>query len=155
MSLRKVRNLVGPQVRRFRCAKEWSQEQLMFKLVDFGWNICRQRIARIEAGEAWVSDFEMLLIAKALDVHVEDLLPKFGSAEPVYTALSRLLEGQVKTLMSPDDILTRRSTQLLISSRSRDTLSRTADKNGSTRKVTLSDDEFRSDRIAAASKQAA
>jgi hypothetical protein len=157
MSVRKLRNLVGPQVRRFRCAKNWSQEQLMFKLLDFGWNICRQRIARIEACEAWVSDFEMVLIAKALDVRVEDLLPKFSPAEPIYTALSKLLDGQVKTLMPPDDILAIRSTQLLIPNCQceGETLSRTADKNGSAKTLTSSEDEFRTDRIAASAKQTA
>ncbi len=85
----------------------------MFKLQDFGWNICRQRIARIEACEAWVGDFEMLLLAKALDTEVKDLLPDLESAEPLYTVLSRFLDGQVKTLMPPDEILIERSAHLL------------------------------------------
>lgn len=114
MKDRIVRNLIGPQVRRLRCTKDWSQEQLMFKLQDLGWNICRQRIARIEACEAWVSDFEMLLIATVFNVEIKDLFPPIKQKEPLYLILSRLLSGQVKTLMSPDDILLDRSARYLL-----------------------------------------
>ncbi len=115
MKARKIRNLIGPQVRRLRSAKDWSQEKLMFKLQDQGWNICRQRIARIESCEAWVSDFEILLIATVLEVEVSELLvmPKVEPKQPLYVALSNLLAGQVKTLASPDDILTERSLRCL------------------------------------------
>jgi len=110
MTARKIRNLIGPQVRRLRCAKSWSQEHLMLVLQELGWNICRQRIARIESCEAWVSDFEMLLVASALEVELSALFPKIeDKQQPLYSALSHLLGDQVKTLMSPDDILLDRS----------------------------------------------
>lgn len=110
MKARKIRNLIGPQVRRLRCAKSWSQEHLMLVLQELGWNICRQRIARIESCEAWVSDFEMLLVASALEVELSALFPKIeDKQQPLYSALSHLLGDQVKTLMSPDDILLDRS----------------------------------------------
>jgi hypothetical protein len=87
----------------------------MFKLQDQGWNICRQRIARIESCEAWVSDFEIVLIATALEVEITELLfkPKIGSKQPMYIALSNLLAGQVKALASPEEILTERSLRCL------------------------------------------
>jgi len=81
----------------------------MFVLQELGWNICRQRIARIESCEAWVSDFEMLLVATALEVELPELLPKIEGKQPLYAALSHLLGEQVKTLMSPDEILLDRS----------------------------------------------
>jgi hypothetical protein len=110
MKARKIRNLIGPQVRRLRCAKSWSQEHLMLVLQELGWNICRQRVARIESCEAWVSDFEMLLVASALEVELSALFPKIeDKQQPLYSALSHLLGDQVKTLMSPDDILLDRS----------------------------------------------
>ena len=127
----------------------------MFKLQDSGWNICRQRIARIEAREACVTDFELILIAQALDIRVQDLLPKLDPTEPVYNELSRLLNGQVKTLMPPEDILTARSAQLLLPHVHGRILSRTVDKNDSVAAVPSSEDEYRTDRTAAASKQAA
>src|SRR6266545_2825632 len=115
MKARKLRNLIGPHVRRLRCAKSWSQEKLMFKLQDLGWNIRRQRIARIESCEAWVSDFEILLVATALEVEVTEILhlPKLESKQPLYVALSNLLAGQVKTLTSPEEILAARSLRIL------------------------------------------
>lgn len=78
-------------------------------LQELGWNICRQRVARIESCEAWVSDFELLVIATALEVELTELLPKIEGKQPLYAALSHLLGDQVKTLMSPDDILLDRS----------------------------------------------
>jgi transcriptional regulator with XRE-family HTH domain len=113
MKQRKIRNLIGPQVRRLRCHKKWSQEKLMLQLQDLGWNICRQRIARIECCEAWVSDFEILLVATALEVELTELLPKLESNQPLYLALSKLLAGQVKALASPEDILADRSLRAL------------------------------------------
>lgn len=113
MKTRKMRNLIGPQVRRLRCEKNWSQEKLMFKLQDLGWNICRQRVARIEACEAWVSDFEILLVSKALEVEIAELMPKLETKQPLYLALSQLLAGQVKTLAAPEEILAQRSLQSL------------------------------------------
>ena len=113
MKTRKVRNLIGPQVRRFRCAKGWSQEKLMFKLQDLGWNICRQRIARMESCEAWVSDFEILVVATALEVEMTDLIPKLDRTQPLHLVLSNLLDGQVKTIASPDEILADRSLRAL------------------------------------------
>jgi hypothetical protein len=110
---RKMRNLIGPQVRRLRCEKNWTQEKLMFKLQDLGWNICRQRIARIEACEAWVSDFEILLVSTALEVEIAELMPKMESKKPLYMTLSHLLAGQVKTLAAPNEILAQRTLQSL------------------------------------------
>lgn len=85
----------------------------MSKLQDQGWNICRQRIARIESCEACVNDYEFVLIATALEVEVTDLLPKLESKQPLYMVLSNLLGGQVKTLASPEDILADRSLRAL------------------------------------------
>ena len=114
MKPRIIRNLIGPQVRRLRSAKCWSQEKLMFQLLDLGWNICRQRIARIESCEAWVSDFEIVLIATALEVEITELVPKIKPERvPLYIALSNLLAGQVKTLASPETILEERSLRCL------------------------------------------
>jgi hypothetical protein len=82
----------------------------MLVLQELGWNICRQRIARIESCEAWVSDFEMLLISQALEAEIPELFPKIeDKRQPLYSAISHLLGDQVKTLMSPDDILLDRS----------------------------------------------
>ncbi|MCI0536726.1 MAG: helix-turn-helix domain-containing protein [Verrucomicrobiales bacterium] len=85
----------------------------MQRLRDLGWNICRQRIARIEACEACVSDFEMVFVTTALNVEFKDLIPKIDGTQPLYVAISKLLAGQIKTVMSPDDILLDRSLRCL------------------------------------------
>lgn len=114
MKTRKLRNLIGPQVRRLRCGKNWSQKYLMLRLQEEGWNICRQHIARIESGESCVSDFELLFIAKVLNVGAIELLPKLDdSKQPLYRIISNMLAGQVKTVMSPDEIFISRGEQAL------------------------------------------
>ena len=114
MKDRKFRNLIGAQVRRLRCTKGWSQERLLSKLQEQGWHICRTHLARIEAGEVWVGDFELMLIARALQVSIPELLPKIGEEKPLYTTISGMLKGQIRTLMSPDEILAERSRPLLL-----------------------------------------
>lgn len=99
-----LRNLVGPQVRRFRCNRNWSQEELTLKLQLMGWNVCRGRIARIEAGEAWVSDIEHLLLARVFNVKMEGLLPKMNEAQSIYIVLTELTGGQLKMLMPPENV---------------------------------------------------
>ena len=104
MKVRMLRNLIGPQVRRFRCLRNWSQEELTLKLQLMGWNVCRGRVARIEAGEAWVSDIEHLLFAKVFQLKMEDLLPKMDGGQPIYFVLWELTGGQLKMLMPPENV---------------------------------------------------
>jgi transcriptional regulator with XRE-family HTH domain len=113
MKVRMLRNLVGPQVRRFRCLRNWSQEELASKLQLMGWNVCRGRVARIEAGEAWVSDIEHFLLTKVFNVKMEDLLPKMDGAQPIYFVLWELTGGQLKMLMPPENVLADKNTKHL------------------------------------------
>lgn len=113
MKVRMLRNLIGPQVRRYRWQRDWSQEELTFKLQILGWNVCRGRVARIEAGEAWVSDIEHLLFAKVYNVKMEELLPKMDGTQPIYIVLLGLTGGQLKMLMPPEDDRTERSAKNL------------------------------------------
>lgn len=107
------RNLIGSQIRRKRCEKDWSQEYLCSRLHDLGWNICRTRIARIEAGEACVKDIEYLLFAKAFGTKMDDLLPRIDGSHTVFYFLMQLTGGQLKKLVSPEDILAEESAKLL------------------------------------------
>jgi hypothetical protein len=113
--IRKVYNLIGPQVRRLRCAKNWSQEKLQLQLQDQGLNIWRQRIARIESGAACVSDFEVVVFSRALDVVALELLPKIEDKhQPAFAALIKLLSGKARVLMPPEEILMEHSRPLLL-----------------------------------------
>ena len=97
MEHRQHHNLIGPQVRRFRCKKDMSQEELTSRLQDIGLHICRQRLARIEACEACVNDFEVLIFAKALEVDYKELLPKVPP-QSVAEFIGKILAGQFKLM---------------------------------------------------------
>jgi len=59
-----LRNIVGPQVMQLRNARGWSQEQMAAAAQIKGWDVSRGVIARIEGGVRWVSDFELLELAR-------------------------------------------------------------------------------------------
>ena len=73
--MKKPLNLVGPNVRKFRDRKGWTQEVLAEKLQLIGWDISRGSVAKVEARLRWVSDCELLFLAKALGVSLPDLYP--------------------------------------------------------------------------------
>ncbi len=68
------RNIVGPNVRRLRTARELSQEQLALKCQLIGWDISRDGIAKIEGRIRWVADFELVYLCKVFCVRPEVLL---------------------------------------------------------------------------------
>src|SRR5712691_8188793 len=69
-------NLVGPQVRRFRARKGWSQPMLAEKLQLQGWSISVSSLGKLEAQFRRVPDCELLFLAKVLGVSICDLFPK-------------------------------------------------------------------------------
>ena len=115
MKNHKCRNIIGPQVRKLRYAKGWSQEKFADELQMHGLNVRRCGVIRIESQEMWVGDFEMLIIAEVLGVDVQELFPRFSRREPLYSSIKRILSGQVKTLMSPDAILAAETERLTAS----------------------------------------
>jgi transcriptional regulator with XRE-family HTH domain len=70
------KNLIGPQVRKWRIKKGWSQESFATKLQLRGWNISRDSLASLESQRRRVPDCEMLYFARVLGVRLEDLFPK-------------------------------------------------------------------------------
>lgn len=112
MRARISRNLSGPGVRRFRCKLNWSQETLAEKLQDMGLNIGRQRIAKIENGQARVNDVEQFFLARIFGVTTADLVPKIDGSQSLYISVSRLTGG-FKILVAPDELLAQRSEKLL------------------------------------------
>jgi transcriptional regulator with XRE-family HTH domain len=83
-----LNNVVGSQVRYFRCRLDLTQEMLAARCNILGWNITRGKLAKIEAQVRCVSDAELYLLAKALKVGVEKLYPK--SEEPILDLGGRL-----------------------------------------------------------------
>jgi len=87
------RNIVGPQVMQIRNAKGWSQEYFAASCQLAGWDVSRGVIARIEGGVRWVADFEVLELARVLEVPVPELYPAdkrtaFLKAPPMKRQLS-------------------------------------------------------------------
>ena len=68
-------NLIGPQVRKWRDRKGWSQELLATKLQLRGWSVSRDSVANLELQRRRVPDCEMLFLARVLGVGLEDLFP--------------------------------------------------------------------------------
>jgi transcriptional regulator with XRE-family HTH domain len=68
-------NLIGPQVRKFRSQREWTQESLAAKLQMEGWDVSRESLAKLEGQFRRVPDCELLFLAKVLGVRLADLFP--------------------------------------------------------------------------------
>ncbi len=69
-------NVVGPQVRKFRNRKGWTQAVLAQKLQLQGWDVSLGSVGKLEAQLRRVPDCELLFLAKVLGVSANDLLPK-------------------------------------------------------------------------------
>lgn len=69
----KEMNMVGENVRKFRIAKNMSQQTLSDKLEMMAIYICRGSISRIEDKQRTVTDLELYGIAKVLGVTISDL----------------------------------------------------------------------------------
>lgn len=72
----KVKNVIGPQVRRLREQHGWSQSVFAAKCQMAGWDISRGIVAAVEGQVRWVGDFELMWFAKVLRVEVADLIPR-------------------------------------------------------------------------------
>src|SRR5256885_10619424 len=68
-------NLVGPQVRKFRLQKGWTQATLAGKLQLAGWDVGRESLAKLESQIRRVPDCELLFLAKVLNVKLSELFP--------------------------------------------------------------------------------
>jgi len=72
-------NVVGPQVRRFRVRKAWTQPVLAQKLQLQGWSISTGSLGKLEAQLRRVPDCELIFLARVLGVTISDLFPKGSS----------------------------------------------------------------------------
>ena len=67
-------NRCGEQVARLRVEMKISQRQLAALLQLEGMEMDKNAIQRIEAGKRFVTDIELVHLAKVLKVHLEELL---------------------------------------------------------------------------------
>ena len=68
-------NLVGPQIRTVRVAKKLSQKDLAARCTVVGFRIEWDTISKIERQVRGLSELEFILIADALRVKVDALVP--------------------------------------------------------------------------------
>lgn len=85
------RNIIGPQLRRFRSQEGLSQQMLAALLQRKGWDVSRGTIARIEGQVRWVADFELLFLSEVLSISIPSL---FGPGESL--ALAHQLVGELE-----------------------------------------------------------
>ena len=76
------RNVIGPQVRRLRDKRGWSQELLAAKLQLAGLDISRSSLSKIESGEQAVFDFQVLYFRRVFKADSDDLYRPFDPRMP-------------------------------------------------------------------------
>jgi len=69
-------NVVGPQVRKLRQQKGWTQHQLAVKLQLASWDTSRESVTSLENSQRRVPDLELLILARVLGVKMENLFPR-------------------------------------------------------------------------------
>lgn len=69
-------NIVGRQIYKLRKEKKLSQEELAAKLQVNNIELSQKAISRIEKQERFVTDYELLVISKVLDVSIYELYEK-------------------------------------------------------------------------------
>ncbi|MEK0314566.1 helix-turn-helix domain-containing protein [Cohnella sp. 56] len=68
------KNIIGTRVVALRKAKKMKQKEFLAKLQTVGLDLSPTSLSRLEGQERLVQDFEVVAIAKALDVSVRELL---------------------------------------------------------------------------------
>lgn len=80
MPRRDAKNSTGPVIRKLRNQAGWTQDELAAKLQLKGWDCTRSWLAKIEAQQVYVKDFELLyfraVFSKSLEELYEALSPK-------------------------------------------------------------------------------
>lgn len=71
-----VKNIIGNKVVAIRKAKNIKQKDFLAKLQTLGMDISATSLSRLEGQYRLVQDYEVVAIAKALDISVEELLGK-------------------------------------------------------------------------------
>ena len=69
-------NIIGRRVGKLRNQRGLSQDNLAVKCQRLGRDASRTTIAKLESGFRCVTDSELLLLARALEVSVSDLFPR-------------------------------------------------------------------------------
>lgn len=68
-------NIIGPVVRELRLAKGWTQAMLAARCARLGWDMSENTVTKIEKQFRCVSDREIVCLAGALGVRLEEVFP--------------------------------------------------------------------------------
>ena len=68
-----AKNISGDRIHRFRTAQRISQAELAARMQVNGVNIEREAISKIETGERFVADYELMVFARVLGVTMDQL----------------------------------------------------------------------------------
>ncbi len=83
-------NIVGPQIRKLRMQRNWSQSKMAVKLQFAGFDVGRECIAKIEGQTRCVRDADLLFIARVLNAPLADLFPQMEPSKPIAESIERL-----------------------------------------------------------------
>jgi transcriptional regulator with XRE-family HTH domain len=100
----KVQNLVGPQVRKLRFNRGWSQAQLAIQLQLKGLDVGREVVAQIEGQTHCVKDKELPYFAAVFQIELAGLFPPFAADKPIQETVEHLL-GHDATDGSPNVVM--------------------------------------------------
>ena len=89
-ALRRFKNNIGPQVRRLRYDRGWSQSTLAAKLQVAGLDTDRSGVSKIEARMVFVDDRTLMYLAEVLKVELPALFPKKESGQRIHEFLEKL-----------------------------------------------------------------
>ena len=68
------KNIVGNKVAVWRKAKHMKQKDFLAKLQTLGLDISPTSLSRLEGQHRLVQDYEVVILAKALEISIEELL---------------------------------------------------------------------------------
>lgn len=75
VAMRVCKNIVGPTIQRLRNTAEMSQPALAALCQRLGWDMSREILAQIESRRRYVTDWELMVLARALKVEVGTFFP--------------------------------------------------------------------------------
>ena len=88
-------NLIGPQVRKLRNQRNWTQDQLAGALQRAGLDISRSGVAKVEARMVWVADHLVLFYMHVFRVDYKDLYPTIDPQAPgLYETHGKLMKSR-------------------------------------------------------------
>jgi transcriptional regulator with XRE-family HTH domain len=95
-------NIVGPQIRKLRFQRGWSQAQMATKLQIIGCDFEREHVAKIECQTRRMRDTELPFIARVLGVAISELFPDFGPPNvPVVNVIEKLTSKMPRRKVVP------------------------------------------------------